>query len=699
MTVEDPGPSRPRSSALRRGAVMLALTLGVTAFTDPGIETGLRVAWFDSCQRLLPRERTGDPVVIVEIDEKSLTQLGQWPWPRTRLAGLIDAIAEAAPAVIAVDALFPEPDRYSPNILSLQLGLAPAETTRLVETIPDSDARFARAVADAPVVLGFAGVAEDTVVVPSIPSPPIVQHGGDARAFVRRYPALLGNLPTLDAAARGHGALNAEPERGIVRRIPTLVGSEAGHLLPGLAVEVLRALAVGSPLEVWLDADGMRRLRVADIDIDTEPDGSWWLHFSRWEERPAYSAADILRGNFDPGHLRGRIVLVGYTALGLRDTITTPLGRMPGVEAHAEAIENALAARLLVRDRAVSLMEAGLLGALGLLAIALLARASPRRASLTWLAACGAVVGFGVFAFQAWGWLIDVATPLVGAAAVFGVTLAGALSDAQAQRRVLHRELAVTREAQARLQGELDAARRIQLGMLPDPSGAAPDPRVDLAGAMVSAKTVGGDLYDFFPLDADRLFLLIGDVSGKGLPGALFMALAKAQFRGAAWRADGDPGETLTAANRALAADNPEFLFITVFAAELDLVSGRLRWSNAGHDSPFVRVDGRVTAPFHAAGPPLCAIDDYAYATSVAALPAAGLLCLFTDGVTEAHDAQNALFGAPRLDACLHETAAGDSAREVLQRIERAVAAFVGTTEQHDDITLLCVRRVDAGMT
>lgn len=685
-------PGAPLSAAVL-GVIVLALLTAALAAHEARVEVALREAWFDVCQRLFPRLRTEDPVVVVEIDERSLAQLGQWPWPRSRLAALVDSIAEAGPAVIGIDVLFVERDRYAPHMLSLQLGLAPEDTARLVAAIPDSDAVFARALAAAPVVLGVAGIGE------ALPPPgaqvevaPVLQRGGEALKHVRRYPGLLRSFYPLDAAAKGHGALNAEPERGILRTIPTLIGTDDGHLVPGLAVAILHHLGAGEPLQVEIDAHGIHTVKAAGLRVPTRNDGGWWLHFSHWEDRPAYSAADVLHGRIDMSNLAGRIVLIGYTALGLQDTVTTPLGRMPGVEAHAEALENALGGRLLQRPPSLRLVETALLLALGLHAILSVASWRPLYVVLGFAALVIAIVGGGIGAFTLRGWLIDIANPIAAATAVLMVTLGATLGETQTQRRQLRRELAQTREAQARLQGELDAARRIQLGMLPDAS-AAQDPRYAIAARMLPARDVGGDLYDFFMVGANRLFFLVGDVSGKGLPSALFMALTKAQVRGAALRADGDPGVALTEANLALTQDNPELLFLTMFAAELDLQSGALRWSNAGHDSPSLVVEGKVTGAFPACGPPLCALDGYPYPTEAAVLPLGAFLCLVSDGVSEAQDREGRLFGGARVDEALLAVPQAAGADGVVSHLVASVESFAAGTEQADDITVLCLER------
>ncbi len=683
----------PWSAALI-GLGVLTLVTVTLAVGDTRLETLLRTEWFDVYQRLFPRARTTAPVVIVEIDERSLAAFGQWPWPRARMAGLIAQIAAAKPAVIVIDALFVEPDQYAPHALAMQLGLDPQDAARLVATLPDGDVELTRALSAAPVVLAVAGIPEAAAQPAATTAASLIlQRGGNALDFVRRYPGLLRNLPVLDNAARGHGALNADAEQGILRRLPTLIGTTAGHLVPGLAVEALRYLGGTDPLRVEMSSAGIRAVQVAGIRIPTDANGEWWLHFSRWEERPAYSAADVLRDKLEHDILRGRIVLIGYTALGLQDTVATPLGRMPGVEAHAEALENALAGRLLTRTNRTATLEVVVLLGLGVGAIASVIYWPPLLAILCFAATCAALAGGAMAAFVARGWLLDVANPSMGGALVLLSTLGAVLAETRAQRRNLHRELAHAREAEVRMQGEMDAARRIQLGMLPEPREFAHDHRFTLGSAMVPAKSVGGDLYDFFLLDERRLFLLVGDVSGKGLPSALFMALAKAQIRGAVLRAEGDPGPALSAANRALTHDNPEFLFLTVFAAELNLDTGALRWSNAGHDSPALLLDGALETPFSGSGPPLCALDDYHYETSHASLTAGAAVCLVTDGVTEANNATGELFGAARWHACLRAAAPEATAAELIHTVTATLASFVGDTEQADDITLLCLRR------
>src|SRR5207244_4811772 len=155
-------------------------------------------------------------------------------------------------------------------------------------------------------------------------------------------------------------------------------------------------------------------------------------------------------------------------------------------------------------------------------------------------------------------------------------------TETERQRRVL-------RDQAAQMAGEVNAARRIQMGLLPDPRELLGDERrFQLAAQLEPARTVGGDFYDCFMLDRRRLFLVVADVSGKGLPAALFMASVKSHLKSAALRG-GDVGEVLTRAQGEIERENPEQLFVTAFAAILDVSNGVLEYSSAGHEPPFAR--------------------------------------------------------------------------------------------------------------
>ena len=253
----------------------------------------------------------------------------------------------------------------------------------------------------------------------------------------------------------------------------------------------------------------------------------------------------------------------------------------------------------------------------------------------------------------------------------------------------------------ARLREELDAARRLQMGMVPQsfpvPSAQLP---IDLYASMEPAREVGGDLYDFFVTEDGMLCFLIGDVSGKGMPAALFMARAKSLIRittelmRSRHGASAKPSEIITRVNRALCQDNGDLMFVTLFFAMLAPATGELSFCNAGHNAPY-RLDGNSLAAINGAkGIILGVKPDAFYETGRLSLAAGEMVYLFTDGVTEASNAVDELFGEGRLEAALRGAADRASAK-IISSVAEAVKSFVGTALPSDDITMIAVRRLD----
>jgi len=435
------------------------------------------------------------------------------------------------------------------------------------------------------------------------------------------------------------------------------------------------------------DRGGERvELLLGDAAIALQSDGSLRPYFGRHDPERFVSAEDLLAGRAAPELLRDKLVLIGITGLGLQDFQATPLGeRIPGVEVHAQILEQIFERAYLRRPTGAAAMEAALLAVFGLLLILFIPRWRAPLAACLFFAEVIILLAAGILAFRA-GLVLDVMTPALGIVAVFGVVLAATLAEADRQRRLL-------REAQARVAGELEAARRIQMGLLPSPRERfAGEARFTLEAALVPARTVGGDFYDCFMVAPDRLFFVVADVSGKGLAASLFMALAKSLLKSVALRNGGDPAAVMAQAHAEISRDNPEAFFVTAFAGLLDARTGTLEFCNAGHEPPYLcRAGGAPERLEHAGGPPLCVLENYGYPGGRRSLAPGEWLCVVTDGVTEAMDPGGALYGAARLQALL-QTLADAAPERIVAAVREDVSRFAGAAEQSDDLTLLCLR-------
>jgi serine phosphatase RsbU (regulator of sigma subunit) len=322
-------------------------------------------------------------------------------------------------------------------------------------------------------------------------------------------------------------------------------------------------------------------------------------------------------------------------------------------------------------------------------------RASALTSVATYLLMVGAIATVGFALYLKHGLLFDAASPSLALGTLFTSMLVVTLAETERQRQALRRQVEEQKERAARLAGELEAARRIQMGSLPDAATAFPgDTRLDLYAFLEPAREVGGDLYDFFTLGRDRQCFLIGDVSGKGLPGSLFMAVSKALYKSAALRGVGPVDAVMREADLEISRDNAEGLFVTMLAATLDARTGLLEYCNAGHEPPYLLPNGDrpLVRLADGGGPPLCVLDRFTYTASARRLAPGDTICLVTDGVLEAMSPKAEPYGRTRFEALLDKVGRAASAAEVGEAIRLEVSRFADGVEQSDDLAILVLR-------
>ena len=246
--------------------------------------------------------------------------------------------------------------------------------------------------------------------------------------------------------------------------------------------------------------------------------------------------------------------------------------------------------------------------------------------------------------------------------------------------------------ARERIESELQVAHDIQMGILPKVFPAFPDmPEFDLYAMLQPAKEVGGDLYDFFFLDDDHLCFLVGDVSGKGVPASLFMAITKTLIKTKATKGLG-PEVILGSVNQDLSMDNPSLMFVTVFLGILNIRTGRLAYCNGGHNPPYIiRAGGALETIETTGGMALGVMEDFSYQSKTLTIRKNDSILLFTDGVTEAMNERHELFSEKRLEEVLI-TSEEPSVEELIQGILEKVFEYCHDVEQTDDITMLAIR-------
>jgi adenylate cyclase len=409
---------------LKQGRLVALLILAFIVaahFALPAPFELLRMRSFDILQSLFPRQPSEQPVAIVDIDDASLARIGQWPWPRTVLARLVDRLTALGAVVIGFDVVFPEPDRTSPDRIAQSLDGLDAETREALKRLPSNDRVFADALRRGHVVLGES--ARSTALAgaegAAAPKAPLVRIGGDPRPWLRRFPGIVRDLPELEDAAAGRGMFTIEAEAdGIVRRVP-LVINVGGALFPALTFDMLR-VATRESVAVRTGSTGIEDVLVGPYSIPTDYQGRVWVHYAPHEKRLYISAADVLSGAVDPARIAGKFVLIGTSAIGLNDNKTTPLDPLlPGVEVHAQLLETVLGNSYIRRPNWADDAETILVVLVGLLIIWLVPRTGARWTLLVLLLTAAAITLGAAWLYARHAFMLDFSLPLLTATLLY----------------------------------------------------------------------------------------------------------------------------------------------------------------------------------------------------------------------------------------------------------------------------------------
>ncbi|MFS0736709.1 CHASE2 domain-containing protein [Sphingomonas sp. 1P06PA] len=688
----DPASLRRVRIAGAAAALAIAILLALVGGDTPGERL------FDRFQKLHPRAIGSDRVAVVLIDAESLRAVGPWPWPRYTIARLVERIAAEGAVAIGLDMVFPETDWSSPARFVGQYPELDLAAAAAIAALPSGDVALARVIGTKPVVLARAGVAAGSVDAGGVAAGDAAQLPIEASITpapppgVLAFPQALASIPDFEEVARGQGLVNGAPDAdGIVRRVP-LVASVAGRATPGFALDLARVALGVDAIGARPGASGLAAVSLGDRLLPVDRDGRMRLHFGRIPPATVISAVDVLRRPTRADRFRGKVAIIGLASAGTVDIVATPLQpEAYGMLVQAQAVDAILGGGALRRPGWAVPAEWALGVVLALLAIALVPRAHRRWWPLPVLAALLWVGGsFALFAGA--GLLIDPIRPLaIGGAAFAAAAAAAGLEGARAQAR-LRAVLEQERLSAARTAGELEAARDIQRGMLPGRASlAALDPALSVDALLEAAQSVGGDFYDALRLPDGRIALLVGDVTGKGVPAALFMALGKALTAGALLRGRGLEAATGDLA-RDLSRDNSEAMFVTLLLVLVDPLTGRAELMNAGHENPLLLRAGAVAALALEGGPPLCAVDDFPYVAEPLALQPGDGLLLVSDGVTEAQSPDGDFFGHRRLAAVLEALGADWTPAIACSALANAVRDFEAGGEPSDDLTILAMR-------
>ena len=444
------------------GALIVLVLMAGIRFWDPAPVEALRLKTFDMYNRIQPRiPAEGRPMVgIIDIDEKSLAQEGQWPWPRTKIAKVLAKLRGAGAVVVGFDVVFAEPDKTNPANIAKTIRGADKETIEKLMKLPSNDQAFANVMRNFRVVLGQAGTRSDQVVddlaeahlssFKGFRDTRVINQDRDAKEYLVSQPTLTHNIPLLEKNAAGRGVFSVEEEvDGVVRRVPA-VTVITNVPKPALGVEMLNVALGGNSIISTINDGGVEDVRLqtpqGNYIIPTDSKGQVWVYFAKPDlfntadnsGRWYVSAGDIMSGKVGKNELAGKIFLFGTSAVGLLDIRNTPISpRLPGVEVHANMIETIWEKKYLAYPVEMQGYEMGVLFIAGILMILLIPRVGP-----LWTLAGLSVVGSSLVAVSWYMFtekliLIDVTYPGLSVISVYAMlTFANYARDSAEKKQV-----------------------------------------------------------------------------------------------------------------------------------------------------------------------------------------------------------------------------------------------------------------------
>ena len=553
--------------------ILLFFLIGLKT-ANPSFVKAISFLSFDLYQKIIPLKKESSEVVIVDINEKSLEKFGQFPWNRSIFAKIIENINPSKPKAIGFDIFFSEKDKQSPEEIIKSYNLVPTDVTE-IQNIRGHDEIFREQLEKSNSVIAVLGsnVSSHGSYDRSAKAK-FFSKGGDPKEFTFSYPYSIGSLEKLEKSAKGLGAISfLDQMDGIVRSLPLILRFN-NKLYPTMGLEMIRVGSKQKNIFIELDEVGIKKLSVRPLKISSDPNGVFWIRYKQSQKDQYISASSVYDKKFEEDFFKDKYVLIGASAQGLFDRVKTPLGvTMPGVEVHANVIENILDNSYLVRNPKVYIIELLFSIIIAFITFYFSQNIKPKYSLLIFFSSMISVILIGFTFFLLRSELIDISYPIFMVTAIF---LAGLYF-----RFLKENELAISNlQKQAVLKKERELAGEVQKRLFPEIKKF----EKFVYAKNVPARDVSGDYYDIIEINENEFYFTLADVSGKGVRSGMLMAKASSVFRTLANLSL--PLEKIVyIVNNEIVEAKFKGMFITAVFGKMNVLNGEIEIINAGHES------------------------------------------------------------------------------------------------------------------
>ncbi len=663
--------------------LILLITLKVI---NPSFVKSISFISFDLYQKIFPLEKKDSNVVIIDIDEKSLDYFGQFPWTRSVFAKILEKVSAAKPKAIGFDVFFTEKDKQSPEEIIKTYNITSNEVVEHLQSIQGPDEIFRKQLEASNSVIAVLGsnVSSQQSYVNNerynrSAKARFLSKGGDPKEFTYSFPHSIGSLEKLEKSAKGLGSISfLDQTDGIIRSLPLLVRFN-NKLYPTMGLEMLRVGGKQKNLYVELNEVGIKRISSRPHKIISDPNAIIWIRYKKSQKNQYISASTVFEGDFDNSKFKDKYVLIGASAQGLFDLVKTPLGvTIPGVEVHANVIENILDQNYLIRNPNTYIFELLFSIIVACVTFYLSQRIKPKYSLSIFFGSfiLVIIIGFSIFLFKSE--LVDISYPIFMLTVTF---LTGLYFRFVEENKIALSNL----QKEAKLLKERELAGEVQKSLFPDITKY----ENFIYALNIPARDVSGDYYDVIGVGKDEYYFTLADVSGKGVKAGMYMAKASSIFRTLS-NLSYPLEKVVFGVNNEIVEAKFKGMFVTAVFGKVNTQTGDVTFVNAGHESIMV-FDRNKNFEFIKSEMPPIGIIKY-FAESMVKSKTINIkdknFVVYTDGVTEGYLKNGQELGADGVERIVKGLSSVTP-----KNIVDSIAAELnwGAEKLRDDITCLAL--------
>ena len=659
--------------------LIILILLIALKIANPSFVKSISNLSFDLYQKVFTLKKTDSDVVIIDIDEKSLGKFGQFPWSRSVFAKILEKVNQSNPKAIGFDIFFTEKDKQSPEEIIKSYNLIPADVSEL-QNLKGHDEIFREQLEKSKSITAVLGS--------NVPSHSnydrkakarFLSKGGDPKNFTYSYTYSIGSLETLEKSVKGLGSISfLDQTDGIIRSLPLLVRFD-NKIYPTMGLEMIRVGNNQKNIYVEMNEVGINRISARPYKILSDPNGIIWIRYKNSIKSQYISSSDVYDGKFPENFFKDKYVLIGASAQGLFDLVKTPLGvTIPGVEVHANVIENIIDQSFLIRNPNTYVFELIFAIIVSVITFVLSQKIKPKFSLSIFFGSIFIVIIIGFSLFLSRSELVDISYPIF----LLTITFLTGLYF----RFIEENKMALANlQKEAKLLKERELAAGVQKSLFPDISKF----ENFIFAKNVPARDVSGDYFDVVRSTPEEYFFTLADVSGKGVKAGMYMAKASSIFR-TLTNLKYPLEKVVFGVNNELVEAKFKGMFVTAVFGKLNIKTGELIFINAGHES-ILTFDQNKNYEYIKSDMPPMGIVKY-FTESMVKSTTINLkdktFVVYTDGVTEGYLENGEELGAEGVQNIINNIS-DVTPKIIVESIEKKLNW--GAEKLRDDITCMAI--------